>query len=69
MNTNEMKIKENGGYVSPMCTIFMMKEEPLMAAESGDSLESPAPINPPSGETENPNPAKQYSNTSVWDED
>lgn len=65
MNTNEIKIKENGGYVSPMCTIFMMKEEPLMVAESEDS---PA-INPPSGETDNPNPAKQYSNTSVWDED
>lgn len=69
MNTKEMKIKENRDYVSPTCTIFMMKEEPLMAAESGGSPESPAPIIPPSGETGNPNPAKQYSNTSVWDED
>lgn len=66
MNTNEMKIKENGGYVSPTCTIFMMKEEPLMAAESESS---PTPVSPPKGETDNPNPAKQYSNTSVWDED
>lgn len=66
MNTNEMKIKGNGGYVSPTCTVFMMKEEPLMVAESEVS---PTPVNPPSGETENPNPAKQYSNTSVWDED
>lgn len=65
MNTKEMRIKENRDYVSPTCTIFMMKEEPLMAAES----EGSPTVAPPSGETDNPNPAKQYSNTSVWDED
>lgn len=36
-----------------------------MAAES----EGSPTVAPPSGETDNPNPAKQYSNTSVWDED
>lgn len=65
MNAKELKIKGNRAYVSPTCIIFMMNEEPLLAG----SEDSPTPVDPPSGETEYPNPAKQYSNTSVWDED
>lgn len=64
MKAKEMSTKENRAYVAPMCSIFMMVDEPLMAG-SGDGE-----LNPPSGgETDNPNPAKLYNNTGVWDED
>lgn len=61
MKTKEMSTKENRAYVAPMCSIFMMVDEPLMAGSNT--------LDPPSGETEDPNPAKLYNNTSLWDED
>lgn len=66
MKTKKMNTKENRVYVAPMCSIFIMVDEPLMAGSEGNT---PSPVEPPSGETGNPNPAKQYNNTSVWDED
>ena len=63
MKTKEMSTRENRAYVAPMCSMFMMVDEPLMAGSEDRKLD------PPSKETENPNSAKLYNNTSVWDED
>lgn len=63
MKAKEMSTKENRVYVAPMCSIFMMVDEPLMADSEYEKLD------PPSKETDNPNPAKLYNNTNIWDED
>lgn len=67
MKANEMNAKENSGYVIPTCSILVIPEEPLMAGSGEDK--NPPSVNLPSGETSNPNPAKQFTNTTVWDED